>query len=307
MIKTFLIVAGVLSFSSALTQTTSNHIEIAVSESVELKAKEAVIRIYVESSESQRNNKAYNYENEDYYGYEGYGYSEEDYEYEYLMSEDPKKVTKKMKQEYEARQKQREVEMEAMEKERMEQERRNQLELANFDPIDAADMMAILTENNISFTVVNRNSESIISASRQLEYLMDYDYEREMDFNDTVFSIKVSDSKSYQELTNLIAELPAYSVVHKVEYESNETINKVVIPKLTEKATNEARALADSFGRKLGKVIQCSNIYPYTPGSSYMSSYMEGVLGNDNDYDGDPFLSSKKEVIEYVYRFELLN
>jgi hypothetical protein len=33
-------------------------------------------------------------------------------------------------------------------------------------------------------------------------------------------------------------------------------------------------------------------------------------LMNEEDFengDGDPFLSTKKEIIEYVYRFELLN
>jgi pyruvate/2-oxoacid:ferredoxin oxidoreductase alpha subunit len=307
MIKTSLIVAGCLSFATAFTQTTTNHIEIVVSESVELKPKEADIRIFVESSESQRNNKAYSYGyGESYYDYEGYGYSEEDYEYEYMMSENPKKVTKKMKQEYEARQKQREEDMEAMEREHREQERQNELELANFDPFDLADMMALLKENNISFTIVDRNSESSGSFSKHLDYLMNSDYEMERGYSDTVLSIKVSDSKAYQDLMNLISDLPASSVVNDVEYETNETINKVVIPKLTEKATNQARALADSFGRKLGKVIQCSNIYPYTPSSNYMRSYMDDIV-NDDHYDGDPFLSTKKEVLEYVYRFELLN
>lgn len=307
MIKTFLIVAGVLSFSTAFTQTTSNYIELVVSEKVELKAKDAVIRIFVESSESQRNKLEYDYESEDYYfDYEEYGYTDADYEYEYMMSENPKKVTKKMKQEYEERQKNREVQMEAMEKERLERMRQKELELSNFDPFDVTDMMALLTENNIRFTLVNRNSESIISAGRQLEYLMDSDYEREIDFCDTVFSIQVNDSKSYQDLVNLIAELPASSIVDDVEYETSEVINKMVIPKLTEKATNQARILADSFGRKLGKVIQCTNIHPNTPSSNYMSSYLD-VLDNDHDYGSDPFISTKEEMIEYIYRFELLN
>ena len=308
MIKTSLIVAGFLSFSTAFTQTTSNHIEIVVSESVELKANEAEIRIFVESAQSQRDNKAYSYGYEEsYYDSEGYGYSEEDYEYEYMLSENPKKVTKKMKQEYEARQKQREEDMEAMERERREQERQNELELANFEPFDLADMMTLLTENNISFTIVDLNSESSVSFSRHLDYLMNYDYETERDFSDSVLSIKVSDSKAYQDLVNLISELPASSLVNDVKFESSETINTVVIPKLTEKATNQARALANSFGRKLGKVIQCSNIYPYTPSSNYMRSYMGDLMHGDDDIDGDPFLSTKKEVIEYVYRFELLN
>ncbi|MDH4471637.1 MAG: hypothetical protein QE487_03465 [Fluviicola sp.] len=307
MIKTSLIVAGILSFSTAFAQTTSNHIEIVVSESVELKAKEAEIVIFVESSESQRNNKAYSYGYaESYYDYEGYGYSEEDYEYEYMLSENPKKVTKKMKQEYEERQKQREVEREVMERERLEQERQNELELASFEPFDLADMMALLTENNISFTIVDHNSESSVSFSKQLDYLRNSEYETESDYSDSVLSIKVSDSKAYQDLMNLISNSPASSVVNDVKFESSETINTIIIPKLTEKATNQARALANSFGRKLGKVIQCSNIYPYTPSSNYMRQYMDDLM-NDDDFDGDPFLSTKKEVIEYVYRFELLN
>lgn len=307
MIKTSLIVAGILSFSAAFTQTTSNHIEIVVSENVELKAKEAEIRIFVESAQSQRDNKAYNYGYEDsYYDYEGYGYSEQDYEYEYMMSENPKKVTKKMKQEYEERQKQREEDRAAMEREREEQERQNELELANFEPFDLAAMMTLLTENNISFTIVDRNSESRVSFGRHLDYLMNSEYEMERDFSDSALSIKVSDSKAYQDLMNLIADLPASSVINDVKFESNETINTVVIPKLTEKATNQARALANSFGRKLGKVIQCSNIYPYTPSANYMRPYMDNLMDEDN-FDGDPFLSTKKEIVEYVYRFELLN
>jgi hypothetical protein len=310
MIKTSLIVAGMLSFSTAFTQTTANHIEIVVSETVELKVKEAEIRIFVESDQSQRDSKAYRYGfEESYYDHEGYGNSEADYEYEYLMSENPKKVTKKMKQEYEERQKQREKELEEMERERMEQERQIELEMASFEPYDLTAMMALLTENNIGFTIVDPNSDASESSRKKLDYMERSEYEIDRYYSDSVLSIKVTDSKAYQNLIQLISELPASAVINDVKFESNETINSVVIPKLTEKATNQARALANSFGRKLGKVIQCSNIYPYTPSSNYMRQYMDNLM-NEEDFengDGDPFLSTKKEIIEYVYRFELLN
>lgn len=304
--------AGILTFSAAFAQTTTNHIELVVSESVELKPTEAEIRISLQTAQSQRESIGYGYGYSEYdYGYSWLEPTDEDYAYEQLMYENPKKVTKKMTEEYEARQKQREEEMAKMELEREEQERQREIRMASYEAIDVETVMAILTESGISFTIVTESTEL------EDRYEYDYDdwsdeyYEMETYYSDSVFSVKVTDAKAYENLLVTIDDLPVYSVVHDVKFEASETINSTVIPKLTEKATKEAQALANSFGRKLGKVIQCSNIHPYTPSENYMKNYMDGaidVFSGDSEYgDEDPFNRTKKEIIEYVYRFELLN
>ena len=320
MIKTSLIAAGILSFSAAFAQTTANHIEIVVSEAVELKPTEAEIRIFVETGQSQRDNKSSDYGySESIYGYDWYEPTEEDYEYEQLMYENPKKVTKKMTEEYEARQKQREEDIAAMEREQMERERQLEAELASFEPYEVTALMELLTENGISFMIANE------AAKGDDRYEVDYDewsdeyYDIERYYSDTVLCVKVTNSEAFENLMLTIEDLPAYSEVHNVKFEGSETVNTVVIPKLTDKATKEAQALANSFNRKLGKVIQCTNVHPYTPSSNYMKNYlgdmgsmmndvMDGLMG-DTEYgdDSDPFSKTKKQIVEYVYRFELLN
>jgi uncharacterized protein YggE len=313
MIKTSLLVAGIFSLSAAFAQTTANHIELVVSESVELKPTEAEIRISVQTAQSQRESLGYDYGYSEYdYGYSWLEPTDEDYAYEQLMYENPKKVTKKMTEEYEARQKQREAEIAVMEKDREELLRQREIEMASFEATDVEAVMAILTENGISFTIVTEPSEM------EDRYEFDYDdwsdeyYEMETYYSDSVLSVKVIDAKAYENLLVAIDDLPVYSAVYDVKFEASETINSTVIPKLTEKATKEAQALANSFGRKLGKVIQCSNIHPYTPSENYMKSYVGDAmdfLDGDSNYsgEGDPFSGTKKEIVEYVYRFELLN
>ena len=312
MIKTSLVVAGILSFSAAFAQTTANHIELVVSETVELKPTEAEIRITVQSAESQRENASYDYGYSEYdYGYSWFEPTEEDYEYEQLMYENPKKVTKKMTEEYEARQKKREEDIAEMERQREEQERQREIEMASFEPFDVVAVMALLTEKGISYTIVNERAEG------EDRYEFDYDdwsdeyYEMETYYSDSVLSVKVNDAKAYAALMSAIIDIPGFSLVHDVKFEASETINSSVIPKLTEKATKEAQALANSFGRKLGKVIQCSNIHPYTPSQNYMKNYMGDtmdIFSGESEYGNeDPFTNTKKEIIEYVYRFELLN
>lgn len=317
MIKTSLIAAGILTFSAAFAQTTANHIEIVVSEAVELKPTEAEIRIFVESAQSQRDNMSSDYGYyESIYGYDWYEPSAEDYEYEQLMYENPKKVTKKMTEEYEARQKQREEDIAAMEREQMEREREREAELANFEPYEVTALMQLLTENGISFTLVN---EVALGDDR---YEVDYDewsdeyYDIERYYSDSVLCVKVTNSEAFENLMLTMGDLPIYSKVHDVKFEGSETVNTVVIPKLTDKATKEAQALANSFNRKLGKVIQCTNVHPYTPSSNYMKNYMGDMMNNVMDglmgdseygYESDPFSKTKKQIVEYVYRFELLN
>ena len=252
---------------------------------------------------------------ESVYGYDWYEPTEEDYEYEHLMYENPNKVTKKMTKDYEARQKQREEDIAAMEREQLEREaerqRQREEEIANFDPFEITEMMALLTENGINFTLETQNT-----VDTEVEPVIDYvdtddwsDYDYELAYSDSVLNVKVTDSKSYQDLMLLMLDLPARTSTKDVKFEGPETINSVVVPKLTEKATKQAQALATSFGRKLGKVIQCSNIHPYTPSANYMRSYMDYPVddygyGYDNE---NPFQTKKNEIIEYIYRFELLN
>ncbi len=309
MIKTSLIAAGILTFTAGFAQTTSNHIEIAVSETVELKPIEAKIQIFIESPAMQRNGQFYSYGyDESTYSYDWYEPTEEDYEYERLLYENPKKVTKKMTQEYEARQKQRDEDMAAMELEQMQRDIEREAELASFEPFEVSTLMGLLTLYGINFTIETQDPVDFENPEALSEW-NENDYDA--NFDDTVVSVTVKGSGSYQDLMRFISNLPTHVITKDVKFESTETINSTVIPKLTEKATKQAQALANSFGRKLGKVIQCTNIYPATPSSNYMKNYMVdlGSFMDESNYngDGDPFLNTKTEIVEYVYRFELLN
>lgn len=312
MIKSTLFAVGILSVTGVFGQINANHIEIAVHETVKLKPTQVEVYIKVETAQSQIDRE---FRNDDYeymyeYEYNWYESSEQDYIYEEMMRENPKKVTKQMKQEYEQRQKEQEAALEEMERARLEREKMNELLRADFDPFDITEVMGLLDLNDIKYTIVdgkNESGEMMEDDYDYDEYYDEYDYYRA--YSDSVLSVVLLNAADYTKLNELLSELPIIMNVEDISYETNDTKNSVVIPKLTEKATKEAQALATSFGRKLGKVIQCTNVYPFTPSENYMKTYMGRGFDRfmDSDPSENPFDSFNEEIVEYVYRFELLN
>lgn len=273
---------------------TSNHIEIAVDEDVVLAPESAKIHIQLQSPDEQMEKLFYS---EDYYEseYDDYDYydSEEDWMYEEMLSESPKKITKEMKKEYEDRQKRRiERELEE-EKERKLREQR----MRDFQPILLSDIQAKLDELGIQYRTVKNTTQEIY---------FEYEYE-DSEYADSSLEVTLTSTEAWAQLENGLKEMPTNLNVQDVKYGSmDEKINQM-IPKLTEKAQKQAQAIANSLNRKLGKVIECTNVYPYTPSMKYMSSFTGQLERLSRSSDGsNPFESTKTEMIQYVYKFELL-
>lgn len=87
-----------LIISQSFAQTT-NFIEVAVDEMIELKAESAKLQITVLSA-SEQEARLYSDEYESRYEFGDYFNEEEDWEYEEMLENSPKKITKKMREGY---------------------------------------------------------------------------------------------------------------------------------------------------------------------------------------------------------------
>lgn len=270
----------VIGFTQLIFAQNQNFIEVAVNETIELKAKSVEIEVIVIDEYSQRESRLYNYFEDEYY-YD----SEEDYYYEEMIAESPKKVTKEMKEAYEQRQRERE-EWQA------EQDRRE----AEFQPYKITDLMKLLDDHSISYSVVSRrHSESI--------------YEPNSDATDSILSVILTSKEKYDQFFSLISTEQVYTDHEKVVYEEIEDHYETVIPKITEKANKQANLLASSMQRKLGKVIQCTNVLPTGVSPRVLNQIYNGrtsLFSSDNDYNLSPFSAGQTSFITFIYRFELL-
>ena len=272
-----------ISISSLLFAQNQPFIEVAVDEVVELKAINVSYRLKVVSEYDQRENALYNYDEEYYYE------SEEDYYYEEMMAESPKKVTKEMKEAYQQRQLEREEKL-------AEQYRKE----AEFQPYRVSDLMQVLDANAIAYEVKKDGGT--------LNELLDYeDYD---EGNDSSLVINLTSEEAFDKLSSLIANLQVTTDVLKVTYEELNDMYEVAIPKITTKANKQANVLASSMQRKLGKVIQCTNVLP----TGMSPNMVNQVLLNNYDRfslsgasDSNPFNKTQKNYITFVYRYELLN
>lgn len=285
-----------LIISQSFAQTT-NFIEVAVDEMIELKAESAKLQIILLSaSEQEARLFSDNYEvseNEFEFGY--YFNGEEDWEYEQMLESSPKMITKEMKEGYEARARQRELE-EKLQQERNEERVR---EIAKFKPIMVSDIQTILKKINLPFKVIKNGGQD----NRDV-YSM---YDSAGDYMDSLIEVTLSSKADWDKLNAALSELPIEQEIIDARYETPDKYYPTLIPKLTNKAQMQAEIIASSIKRKLGSVIECTNVYPYTPSKSYLRSFTgsRGIFGEDEI--GNPFITNKKELIQYIYRFRLLD
>lgn len=295
-----LIILFQLSFSG---NTQTSYIEIAVDETVELTVKNLTLQLVVESEYRQRNDE-FDYDYDDYYWEEEYYYEdEEDYYYEQMMEESPRKVSKEMKKEYEQRQADREQREIQREIDRAERE----AEMEKFQPFTPSDLIKLLKENNIAFTITSQRAKD----DDREYYGYEEEYYDEEEYNDnyyadTVVEILISNKEELKNVRSVVSESPVDDEFTNIVYQSIEDHYATVIPKLTEKANSQAAILAKSLGKKVGKVLQCSNVYPYTPSSRALSGMYNRWDRDEFDWFNDPFLSGKEEMIQYVYRFAMI-
>lgn len=288
-----------LSFTTIFAQNT-NFLEIAVDDMIELAPESAQIEIQLMSASEQIRKK---FDPDDFYEeiYDEYEYyeSEEDWIYEEMLDESPKKITKEMKEAYEERQKiryERELEKEEVVKQRTQ-------ELEEFEPIVLADIQSKLDELGIKYRKIENREKSIY-----FDYDSYDDWDESSDYADSSLEVVLTSSEDWSRLTEGMKDMPTKVNVIDVEYGSMDDKINEMIPKLTEKAKKQAQTMANSINRKLGKVIECTNVYPYTPSMKYMASYtnqLRAFTGPKNN--SNPFESTKDEMIQYVYRFSLLN
>lgn len=277
-------------------QTTTPSIEIAVDQTIELKVKSVQLLLTVQSVAEQREDLMM--EN----GYfSDYMYSDEnDYEYEYLMYTDPKKITKKMEREYNERLEVRMAELEQREAEYYTERLRMESE---FVPLTTNQLAEMLKENSIQYKIIENESNGYGEYD-------EYYYESEYNSSDSVLEITVNSESELDQVKTLIAELAVEWDLGDYTYETSEDQLERVIPELTKKAQSQATILANSLGRKVGKVIEISNIHPNSANANALDSLGLDLDWSDYEseyeYHQNPFDSEKKELIQYVYRFELL-
>lgn len=300
--KSFLLSFGILLTSLSFGQTTEKYIEVSADESVELKAEKVTVVIDVDSKSSQFSD-VISVEYEDEYEYYGYYDYEEDSYYEYLLEEEPDEITDEMRREYKDRQKDREKREKEQEKREAEIEKKR----VEFKAFTINDLMALLTKNNISYT---------IDLSENDDYYWDeyeYDYEEEYDYGspkvDTNILVIVSNQGELDRLNGLINKHPVDTDFSDVIFETIDKYYAELIPKITEKAKKQATILASSFGKKIGDVIQCTNMVPYGSGSSFMNQMYDvyGRFGDRDSDERDPFKRTQTAFAQYSYRFALVD
>lgn len=159
--------------------------------------------------------------------------------------------------------------------EKLRQERNEERvrEIAKFKPTMVSDIETILKKINLPFKVIK------ISVQNERDLYSMYDSAD--DYMDSLIEVILSSEADWNKLNAALNELPIEQEVIDATYESFEKYYSTLIPKLTNKAKMQAEIIASSINRKLGDVIECTNVYPYTPSKSYLRSFSgsRGIFG----------------------------
>lgn len=264
---------------------TDKYIEVVVSETVELKAQSAILKItkgYVEDVEDDYSNEYYS--DEFYY---------EDQEYYRMLEESPKKVTEEMHQAYQERQNQREIrdqELIAAQAERINQANNA---LKNF--------AEKLTAENIEFTLDTDKKQNILNW-----YANEGEGDDELE---EVMYVTVNNVEQYNEIIALSEDFTVIIQNHEIIYEKIDDKRQEIIETLSKNAKSEADMIAKSLNKKLGNVLTVSNSLPVNSISNF-EQYSD-ILGNLNrtltKSISSPFSAVKKTTVGYVYRFAILD
>jgi hypothetical protein len=266
---------------------TDKYIEVSVSETVELKAQSAVLKITKKEMNDDYLDYDYEYYNDDTYYL--------DQEYYRMLEESPKKVTEEMHQAFQNRQYQREIQ---------EQERLVRL-------VESQE----LADNALKNFAEKLRAENIDYSLTTEEKMMNQNWfsiEGEGDDEvEEVMYVTVTDEEQYNKLIALSEDLPISIQNHEIIYEKIESKRQEFIENLSKNAKTEAEMIAKSMNKKLGSVLTISNLLPIGSMPYENLELYYDVLGNLNPYGAksmsSPFSAVKKTTVGYVYRFALLD
>lgn len=276
-----------LAISIASFGQTDKYIEVSVSETVELKAQSATLKItkgYVDYEYLDYNNEYYT--DEFYY---------EDQEYYRMLEESPKKVTEEMHLAYQERQYQREIQEQARLAAQAERKNLADNALRNF--------AEKLTAENIEFKL-NTNEKTISDDWYAYEGEDDYEFEE-------VMYVTVANEEQYNRLLALSEGLSVRIQNHEIIYEKIDSKRQEIIETLSKNAKSEVEMIAKSMNKKLGSILTISNLLPIGSMPYENLEQYYDILGNLNpnraNLISSPFSAVKKTTVGYVYRFALLD
>lgn len=278
--------------NQAFAQTT-NFIEVAVDEMIELNPNSVKIQTWVLTGNADTEGILnYDFEVNDFLTDE---VERAEWEYEEMIEDSPTQVTEGMKKAH--------LEYENSSKEWDERVKEAKVErrkaLAKFEAETLSEIRGILTEKNISYRMLKYQPTMD-------DMLYFHDDPDRQDENDSVLEIVVTNQIEWRSVFKTLLEFDIDSKVTSIDYESLDSVYEEVIPKLTKSAKLQAKIMASSLNRKLGSIIECSNVYPFTPSRSYMESITGDLKFKLNfDQDEDPFDTKRQVLLQYIYRFEL--
>lgn len=267
-------------FSANAQYTSEPYIEVAVSESIQLKIKSLEVNIFVRSRNAQME------EAKDREFYDDYYYYEEDYYYEYLLEESPKEITKSMKKEYEERQ-----------IERTKREEEMNVFDENFSPYSVKELMLGLDERNISYVLVlDYDNESQI----------DYEYYYDDYLTDSMILVTLINNEEFKKLSSFTEDNYATVELNGAsEMESIEGKYEEMLPLLAKKAKEQGSLIAAALDQEIGGLLSCSNIHPSIDFISLDSAQEMMDFETDYLYYGNPFENGSEFNIGLVFRFKI--
>jgi hypothetical protein len=284
--KNQLLITLFLTISITSIAQTDKYIELAVSETVELKAQSAILAIA-----RKENNYGDEYRAE--YGSETDRYA--DQTYYHIMRVSPEEVTPEMRQAFEDRQKQREIAY--------------QEHLAG-----VAEKKKQAAAAWIKFVEVLKAKKMIVSALTEERNIMQNWYLNDYDENskiDQLIYAKVQNEEQYKIILALSAGMTLYIQNHEISYENIDVKRQEINNNLAKKAISQAEMIANSLNKKVGSVLNVSNLSPTN------NFYARGIqelyeIGDDADVSVgrsrmSPFSVSQKVTVTYIYRFALLD
>lgn len=290
--KYFLLLPLLTVGSILLAQGNANFIEVAVHEPVELKVSEVTCLVSIHTVEMQME-MLYQPQFEEYEEYdEPYPDSYEYFggEYDNLSAKEKKKV--------EAAYNQALVDWDAAYEARMaEGELALQERLSNFSAFSVQQAIEMLQSKGIAYTL-------------RIDKVLDPAWEGTM-YADTQLVVKAASREAYDQLSDLFFAKAATLTVEDMIFESIDTKSESVLPVLTTRAKAQAEILAGSISRKLGPVMQISNVHPGFS-TALLEVQMESTRDlyrefRDMENPANPFGQTKKSVVEFIFRFGMLN
>lgn len=283
--KNHLLITLFITLSISSIAQTDKYIELAVSETVELKAQSAILAI-------RRKENNYD-EYREKYSSEADRYADETYYY--MMQVSPEEVTPEMRQAFEDRQRQREI-------------------VYQENLVKAAEKKKQAEAAWINFVEVLKAKKMIVNASSEERHVMQnwylYDYGANSEIDKTIY-VKVQNEEQYKIVLALSAGMILYLENHEISYENIDVKLQEINNNLAKKAKSQAEMIAISLNKKVGSVLNVSNLSPIN--SYYPLGIEESYkIGDEADVFVDrsrmsPFSLSKKVTVTYIYRFALLD